>query len=247
MVSSLRWNDQATDFSNNTPMKQIFSHSISIIPDTDPFDNQYLFQIATSVSSPIIVDLAELLKDFRNDRVEYRKDYKLWNDVYPGEKELQIFQGLVEKALSENRKIHIVNCTLREEVQMVQELYQELGYFDPKENCFVVPFESAPVTIGVNIRNLAYSTKDYKSKRESICFIPPPREPGHTKTLFAAINSGVVSTLTVNDVPAESELLAEIISLEKVSLTRFAQILHGNFLGIGCQMEDTKEWVLEMP
>lgn len=170
-------------------MKQVLSRSISVIPDTDLFENRYLFKIAGPVSGSLVVDLAKLLKEFRNDRVEYRKDYKLWNDVYPGEKELEIFQGVVEQALIEKRKIHVINCTLREEIQIIQELYQNLGYFDVKENCFMVPFEVAPITIGVNIRNLAYSTKDYKSKRESICFIPPPREPGHTKTLFAAINS----------------------------------------------------------
>jgi len=170
-------------------MKQVLSHSITLIPSTEPLDNRYLFQIATDISSPMIIDLAELLKEFRNDRVEYRKDYKLWNDIYPGEKELELFQEIVEKALAERRKIHIVNCTLREEIQLVRELYEKLGYFDIKENRFVVPFAVAPVTIGTNIRNLVYSTKDYKSKREQICFIPPPREPGHVKTLFAAINS----------------------------------------------------------
>ena len=97
-------------------MKQVLSHSITLIPDTDTLDNQYLFHVAPEVSSPIIVDLAELLKNFRNDRVEFRKDYKLWNDVYPGEKEFEIFQSLVEKALREGKKIHIINCTLREEV-----------------------------------------------------------------------------------------------------------------------------------
>lgn len=158
-------------------MKQVLSRSITLIPDTDPLDNQYLFQIATRVLSPIVVDLAELLKGFRNDRVEYKKDYKLWNDVYPGEKELELFQDILEKALTEKRKVHIMNCTLREEVQIIRELYERLGYFDEKENCFIVPFDSVRVTIGVNIRNLAYSTKDYKSKRDSVCFIPPPREP----------------------------------------------------------------------
>jgi dihydroorotase-like cyclic amidohydrolase len=170
-------------------MKQVHSYSITLIPDTNPLDNRYLFRIATDIASPIIIDLAELLKEFRNDRVEFRKDYKLWNDVYPGEKELEIFQGIVEKAVVDGRKVHIINCTLREEVQIIRELYEGLGYFDTKENRFMVPFSEAPVTIGVNIRNLAYSTKDYKSKRESICFIPPPREPGHVKTLFAAVNS----------------------------------------------------------
>jgi len=170
-------------------MKQVLSHSITSISDTDPFDSRYLFQIATNISAPFIVDLAELLKEFRNDRVEYRVDYKLWNQVYATEKELELFRDIVEKALASGRKVHIINCSLREEVQMVRELYEGLGYFDAKENRFMVPFATAPITMGVNLRNLAYSTKDYKSKRETICFIPPPREPGHIKTLFAAINS----------------------------------------------------------
>ncbi|MDD5376975.1 MAG: hypothetical protein PHH16_02550 [Candidatus Gracilibacteria bacterium] len=227
-------------------MKQILSHSITLIPDTDPLDNRYLFRIATDIASPIIIDLAELLKEFRNDRVEFRNDYKLWNDVYPGEKELEIFQNISEKALAENRKIHIINCTLREEVQIIRELYDGLGYFDTKENRFMVPFSEAPITIGVNIRNLAYSTKDYKSKRESICFIPPPREPGHVKTLFAAINSGVISTLGVNDPTKEEQLLKELLDTEKINLTTFSQIVYGNFQEIGCQVGRVEEWHVEL-
>lgn len=166
-------------------MKQVLSQSISLIPGTDVLDNRYLFRVATDISAPFVIDLALLLKEFRNDRVEYKKDYKLWNDVYPGEKELELFQEILEKALTSGQKVHIINCTLREEIQIIRDLYENLGYFDAKENCFIVPFETALVTIGINIRNLSYSTKDYKSKRESICFIPPPREPGHTKSLFA--------------------------------------------------------------
>lgn len=170
-------------------MKQVFSDHIILIPNTDFQDSQYLFQIATDIVAPFIIDLAELLKEFRNDRVDYKKDYKLWNQVYYGDRELELFRGVVENALSDGRKVHIINCSLREEVQIIRELYEGLGYFDVQENRFIVPFSIAPVTLGVNIRNLVYSTKDYKSKREDICFIPPPREPGHVKALFAAVNS----------------------------------------------------------
>lgn len=227
-------------------MKQVFSHSITLISDTDPLDNRYLFRLATDVSAPFIVDLAELLKEFRNERVEFKKDYKLWNDVYPGEKELELFRGLVERALIDGRKIHIINCTLREEVQIIRALYEDLGYFDSKENRFIVPFDIAPVTIGVNIRNIAYSTKDYKSKRESICFIPPPREPGHVKTIFAALNSGVISTVSINDISLETELLVELLDTEKISLTTFSQVGYGNFLEMGCWMRKTEEWRVEL-
>jgi dihydroorotase-like cyclic amidohydrolase len=170
-------------------MKQVLSYSIALIPDTNPLDSEYLFHIAMDTSLPMIIDIAELLKEFRNNRVEYKKDYKLWNQVYSTDKELELFREVVEKALENGQKVHIVNCTLREEVQILRELYERLGYFEAGENRFVVPFATAPITMGVNIRNLIYSTKDYKSKRESICFIPPPRESGHSKTLFAGINS----------------------------------------------------------
>ena len=157
-------------------MKFVSSHSITHTPDTDAFDGEYLFQVATEVTSSQVIDISLLLKEFKNDRVEYKKDYKLWNQVYPTEKDFEIFKDVVEKSLSNGQKVHIINCTLREEVEIVRELYHKLGYFDAKENRFVVPFSTAPITIGVNIRNLVYSTKDYKSKREQICFLPPPRE-----------------------------------------------------------------------
>lgn len=227
-------------------MKQVFSHSIIHIPGTDLFENQYLFQIATDISSLMIIDLAELLKEFRNDRVEFKKDYKLWNQVYQGEKELELFQEIVEKALKERRKIHVVNCTLREEVQIIRELYEELGYFDAKENRFVVPFDRVPITIGVNIRNLVYSTKDYKSQREHICFLPPPRESGHVKTLFAAINSGVISTVNINNITKEEVSLKTLLDTEKINLTIFAQVIYGNFLEIGCEIGCIEEWRVEL-
>lgn len=158
-------------------MKQVLSDRIIHIPGTDPLESRYEFTVATNIVSPIIIDLANLLETHRNDRVEYRKDYKLWNQVYPSEIEFELFQTILEESLLSKRKVHIINCTLREEIEIIRELYEELGYFNERENRFFVPFSTAPITIGVNIRNLAYSTKDYKSKRESICFIPPPREP----------------------------------------------------------------------
>lgn len=169
-------------------MKQVSPDSITLIDGTDPLDNRYRFDVATKTESPRNVDMAELLLPHRNGRVDHRKNYKLWNDVYPGEKELLIFQETVETALQEGRKVHISNITLREEVEIVRKLYRDLGYFDVAQNRFLPDLAKAPITIGVNIRNLAYSTKDYKSKRESICFVPPPREPGHVKSLFAGIN-----------------------------------------------------------
>ncbi|MDP2103411.1 MAG: hypothetical protein Q8K26_00635 [Candidatus Gracilibacteria bacterium] len=217
-------------------MKHVFFDTITLIEGTDPFDNQYLFDIATDIFSPIEHDMAQLLVPYHNDRVEYHKDYKLWNQVYPGEKELQIFQEIVESALAHKQKIHISNITLRDELEIIRQIYEELGYFDVKENRFQVDFKNTPITIGVNIRNLAYSTKDYKSERENICFVPPPREPGHVKALFAGLNAGIVSTIHISDTDKEKALIQGLITSEKTNLTTLSGAMYENFLAIGFEI-----------
>lgn len=214
-------------------MKHIFADRITLIEDTDPFDNRYLFDIATDISSPLEHDMAKLLVPYHNDRVEYRRDYKLWNQVYPGAKELEIFQEIIETALSQNKKVHISNISLREELEIIRGIYEELGYFDVKENRFRVDFKNTPITGGVNIRNLAYSIKDYKSQRENICFIPPPRESWHVKALFAGLNSGIVSTIHINDMTKEKALIQGLITSEKTNLTTLSGAMYNNFLAIG--------------
>lgn len=213
-------------------MKHVFSDRIILVKDTDPFDNQYLFDVATDISSPLEYDMAKLLAPYRNDRVEFGNDYKLWNQVYPGQKELEIFQEIIEMALNQNKKIHISNISLREELEIIREIYERLGYFDAKENRFRLDFKNTPVTIGVNIRNLMYSTKDYKSERDAICFIPPPREPGHVKSLFAGLNAGIVSTIHINDIFKEKALIQGLITSEKMNLTTLSASMYENFLAI---------------
>lgn len=51
-------------------------------------------------------------------------------------------------------------------------------------NCFQVDFSEVLVTASVKIENLIYGMSDYKSMKERILFIPPPREPKHVKALF---------------------------------------------------------------
>lgn len=165
-------------------MKHILSDRIVYIDD-QLHDDRYLFSLPTDISLPHMVDMAELLAPHRDDQIEYRSDYKRWNQVYSPEKELELFRTIVDRAVSLGERVHIENISLREEVEIVRELYHSLGYFDAAMNRFWPDFARAPVTIGVNIRNLIYSTKDYKSKRDVICFVPPPREPGHVKHLFA--------------------------------------------------------------
>ena len=222
-------------------MKSVLYDRI-ICTDNDWFDHRYRFLIARNPTGFPTVDLAESLLQNRNDAVDTKKDPKLWNEVYPSERELRIFQETIEQALRKNKKLHIVNCSLREELEIVRQLYLDLGYFDLSENCFRVDFQNAPITAGINIRNIAYSTKDYKSKRDAIYFIPPPRTPGDVKGLFAAINSGVIATITVNDVENESNLLETLIQSEKTNLLHLANLLYWNWEARGFKGEK-EEWI----
>lgn len=226
-------------------MKHLLSDRI-ICTDENWFDNRYCLDV---ISAPEdgerIVDIAKFLTLEENTAVDPATDPKLWNDRYPGEHEFALFLAIVTEVLENGDRVHIENISLREEIEFLDDLYRNLGYYDASENCFRVDLAEAPVTVGVNIRNLIYSTKDYKSEREGIFFIPPPREPTHPKALLAAINSGIVATISLNDEPNETELLRMLVLEEKMSLIRLAKVLGGNREKMG-MVGERKEVILDL-
>jgi dihydroorotase-like cyclic amidohydrolase len=169
-------------------MKQITQNSIINI-DENLFDGRFLFNIPADKSFSQEVDMSKLLMSTKNESLDYKKDYKLWSEVYSPKDELNIFTEIFEDAVSSGKKIHISNISLVEEIDMAKDLYLKLGYFNEELNCFQIDFKNAPVTIGVNINNVIYSFKDYKELNEKILFVPPPREPRHQKAIKSAINS----------------------------------------------------------
>jgi hypothetical protein len=106
-------------------MKKILENKIINI-DENLLDNKFLFNIPLNLNSPIEIDISELLKRCRNDNLEYKKDYKLWSEVYSPKDELRIFEEIYEDAITNAKKIHISNCSLAEEIEMVKSLYQDL-------------------------------------------------------------------------------------------------------------------------
>lgn len=127
-------------------MKKVLENSIINI-DENYFDNKFLFQIPSDLKSNIEVDMRELISEYKNENLNYKKDYKLWSEVYSPKDELAIFTEVFEKALKNNSKIHISNISLAEEIDMVKNLYLDLGYFDKELNRFEIDFTNAPVTI----------------------------------------------------------------------------------------------------
>ena len=75
-------------------------------------------------------NIQTLLEPHRNNDLDYRKDPKLWSEVYSPKKEFEIFQELVDTALATGEKIHIENVSLAEELEYIESLYMKLGYFD---------------------------------------------------------------------------------------------------------------------
>ncbi|EKE26488.1 MAG: hypothetical protein ACD_4C00267G0006 [uncultured bacterium (gcode 4)] len=225
-------------------MKQIFENKIINI-DESIFDNRFLFKIASNCKSDFDVDIWKLLLEYKNENLNYKKDYKLWNEVYSPKSELEIFEKLLEDNIKNNKKIHISNISLQEEVQIIKDIYLDLGYFNVELNKFEIDFKNSPVTLWVNINNLMYSFKDYNRKKEEIFFIPPPREPRHQKNLKSGINSWVVSTIQINNNNEEFNFLKDLINEEKINLLKLWRNLFYNYKKIGFVFDES-EIIIEM-
>ncbi|MDD2486958.1 MAG: hypothetical protein PHS92_01130 [Candidatus Gracilibacteria bacterium] len=213
-------------------MKQIFEDKIINI-DNDLFDNRFLFKIAISPCASFDYDMSKLLLDRKNGNLDYSKDLKLWSEVYSPKNEFEIFSDLIEENIRNNKKIHISDISLQEEVHTIRDLYIDLGYFNADLNRFEVDLENAPVTIGTNINSIIYSFKDYNTHKEKIFFIPPPREPRHQKTLKSGINSSLISTVRMNGNDDEIEFLKQIIKDEKISPLKLSRSIFFNYGKIG--------------
>lgn len=216
-------------------MKKVLEKSI-INLDDNYFDNIFVLKIQLDKEFANEFDISKLILPHKNESLNYKKDYKLWSQVYSPKDELKIFNELIEYNLKKNIKIHISNISLSEEIDIIKKLYIELWYFDKELNCFIVDWENVPVTIWVNINNVIYSFKDYKSKKEKILLIPPPREPRHQKVIKSSINSWLISVIDING-KEDVENIKQIIKEEKASLTRLASCFYYNYIKIGFRCE----------
>lgn len=225
-------------------MKQILEKSIININE-NIFDNKFLFTIPSEANFDKEIDMWELLLPTKNENLNYKKDYKLWSEVFSPKDELRIFEEIVENTLKNWKKVHISNISLAEEIEIIKNLYTDLWYFNKELNCFEVDFTNSPITIWVNINNLIYSFKDYKSLREKILFVPPPREPRHIKAINAWINSKVISTISLNWKNEEFDSLKELILEEKINLLQLWNCIYYNYSKIWFSIKQ-KEIVIEL-
>ena len=84
--------------------------------------------------------MEELLSPKKNeDLLEKIPKYPaMWSEVYSPKDELYIFTQLFEFSLREKQKIHIVWVTLGQEIEILENYYRELGFFDEE----IIPLKS---------------------------------------------------------------------------------------------------------
>lgn len=214
-------------------MKQIFENKIINIDSN--FDNKFLFEIPILRSFENEIDLKIELEKFKNTELEVWNKYKLWNEVYSPKIEFEIFEKNFLEAIIGNKKIHISNISLKEEIELVKEFYLKNKYFNSELNCFEIDFANCPVTIWVDIKNIFYSSKDYNTLWKNAFFVPPPREPKHQKAINSAINSNIISTISLTN--NETDILKEIILSEKINILKLGKMICFNYKKIGFNLE----------
>jgi len=216
-------------------MKKVYKDKILNIPNTDIFDNTFLFSyLSTDFFSDKVevFFLSELLAQKENTKLlwEIWDKYAMFSNVYSEADELKIFKELFEYALSNNKKIHIVGVTLDEEIKILEEYYQKLWFLREDINCFRVDFSQVLVSVSVNIENLIWRGSDYKRMGKEIFFLPPIREAWQTKAMFKWINRGVTASIYIKELSEDKkEFLKNCLLAEHILPLTLAKVLYFNW------------------
>ena len=114
-------------------MKKILKDKIINIDWTDKFDNKFLFEYIDPDYNSSIIEvffMSNLLEKRRNNYILKMVKQKpaMYSNVYSSEDELEIFKELFDYALKNNKKIHIVWITLKEEIELLEYYYEELWF-----------------------------------------------------------------------------------------------------------------------
>ncbi len=181
-------------------MKKIWKNSITNIENTDVFDSTFLFDVLNweKQNQDIeIVFLSDLLGEKKNLEMLEKSKTKpaSYSNVYSPKDELENFTQLFDDAIENNKKIHIVWITLKEEIEMLEKYYLELWFFNEDINCYDVDFSKALISASVKIENIMWRWSDYKRMWKEIFFNPPIRESWQVKAMFKWINRWVIAGL----------------------------------------------------
>ena len=179
-------------------MKKVLKNKIINIENTDKFDSKFLFWVLNFKNSwedMKVINMSDLLEEKKNLEMLEKSKVKpaSYSNVYSPKDELEIFKNIFNQAIEKKQKTHIIWITLKEEVEILEEYYMELWFFNEDINCFDVDFSKVLVSASVKIENLMWRGSDYKRMWEKIFFNPPIRESWEVKAMFKWINRGSIA------------------------------------------------------
>lgn len=215
--------------------KKVYKDKIINI-DEDLFNNKFLFDYLYDIESKEdieIIFMSEKLKQRENKELfkNLGDKYSMYSNVYSPKDELEIFIELFENAIKNNKKIHIIWITLKEEIEILEEYYTKLWFLREDVNCFTPDFWKPLVTVSVKIENLIWKGSDYKAQKQKIFFIPPIRESGQNKAMFKWINKWIIAWIYIENFSPEIEkFLTYSIKNESILPLTLAKILYYNYL-----------------
>lgn len=217
-------------------MKQVLRDRIINI-DENLFDNKFLFEIISwyllnSKNNLEIIYISDLLEKRKNIEIldKVKEKPVIYSNVYSSKDELEIFTELFEDALKNNKRIHIVWITLREEVELLEKYYEELWFLREDINCFDVDFNIPLVTASVCIENIMWKWSDYKAYREKIFFNPPIRESWQVKAMFKWINRWSIAWIYIKNFDENIvNFLSNQVKEENILPITLAKVLKYNF------------------
>lgn len=196
-----------------------------------------LWKISVYQSNDVsIVFMEELLSLKKNENLleKIPKYPAMWSEVYSPKDELHIFTQLFEFSLREKQKIHIVWVTLGQEVEMLENYYRQLGFFDEENNTFKVDFSLPLISVSVKIENIMWRGSDYKRMGKKLFVCPPIREAWEVKNMYKWINRGVIAGIYFSEINFDiSDFLQTQIQEEHILALTLWKLLKYNYEQIG--------------
>ena len=183
-----------------------------------------------------VIYMSDLLEFRKNNNIlkNVKNKPAIYSNVFSPKDELEIFEELFIDATKNNKKIHIIWVTLKEEVEILEKYYTELWFLREDINCFTCDFRIPLVTVSVKIENLMWKWSDYKAYQEKIFFNPPIRESGQVKAMFKWINRWVIAWIYIYNYNSEvKQFLQKCIKEEKILAITLAKIINYNLEEIG--------------
>lgn len=220
-------------------MKKVYNNKIVNIEWTQKFDNKFLFDYLDcdySWNNIEVFFMSELLKNKENTDLLNNLNWKfaMYSEVYSPKDELEIFNELFDYAISNNKKIHIVWISLKQELEILEKYYIESWFLREDVNCFVVDFKNTLVTVSVNIENLIWRWSDYKANWKNIFYIPPVRESWQNKAMFKWINRWIISWIHIKEYTTKNiDFLQDAIKKEQILPITLSKVLMYNPSDIG--------------